>query len=82
MKQTRLISFIEAVANVIIGYCVALCSQLIIFPFVGINVSLNTNFIIGFWFTLVSLIRSYIIRRWFETRLHVIALRITRKRNI
>lgn len=69
MSQSRLESFIEAVINIIIGYSVALLSQIIIFPQFDIHISWSTNMWIGAWFTLVSLIRSYAIRRWFNARL-------------
>jgi len=70
MQQTKLSSLIESFINVLIGYGVALISQLLIFPMFGIHVSLSTNLYIGAWFTLISLIRSYIIRRWFNAKLH------------
>lgn len=70
MTQSRLESLIESFMNILIGYFVALASQLLIFPLVGIHVPLHTNLLIGFWFTLVSLVRSYAIRRWFNARLH------------
>ena len=69
--QSRLGSLIEAAMNVAIGFGVALASQLVVFPLVGIHgVSLATNLEIGAWFTLISLVRSYVIRRWFNARLH------------
>lgn len=67
--QTRLESLIEAAMNIAIGYVVALLSQLAIFPMFGIDVPLSANLLIGAWFTLVSLIRSYAVRRWFNARL-------------
>jgi hypothetical protein len=76
MSQSRISSFIEACANVCIGYGVALLSQIIIFPWFGIYIPLSSNLWIGFWFTLVSLIRSYVLRRWFNARIHAAALRI------
>lgn len=56
--------------NIAIGYGVALVSQIAIFPMFGIHVSLTTNLWIGAWFTLISLVRGYVIRRWFNARLH------------
>jgi len=53
--QTRRHSFIESVTNVAIGYGVALASQLVIFP-------------IGLWFTVISIARSYVVRRYFTRR--------------
>lgn len=77
MQQTRLGSLIEALMNIVIGYGVALLSQLAIFPMFNIHIPLSTNLWIGVWFTLISLIRSYIIRRWFNARLHNAAQALT-----
>ena len=70
MDQTRLGSLIEAVMNTTIGFCVALVSQIAVFPLFGIHVPLSTNLGIGAWFTAISVVRSYVIRRWFNARLH------------
>jgi hypothetical protein len=64
--QTRTQSAIEAVSNVVVGYLVALVSQLLIFPLFGIHVPLSSNLAIGAWFTVISLVRSYVLRRWFN----------------
>jgi hypothetical protein len=77
MSQTKIQSFIESVANVAIGYGVAIVSQLIIFPQFGIHVSLATNLWIGCWFTVVSLVRSYVLRRWFNARIRAAAARMS-----
>ena len=66
--QTRKHSFIESCVNILIGYGIALTSQILIFPLYGINISLDTNIWIGIWFTGISLVRSYVIRRWFNRR--------------
>lgn len=78
MRQSRLESLIEAGMNVAIGYGVALLSQLAIFPMFGIYVPFSTNLWIGAWFTGISLARSYVIRRWFNARLHRAAQAIAR----
>jgi hypothetical protein len=64
--QTKTVSMIESILNVVIGYGVALLSQIIIFPIYGIDINLKTNIVIGFWFTLISIIRSFTIRRLFN----------------
>ena len=66
--QTKLQSAIESAVNILIGYLVALASQLIVFPQFGINIPLADNLLIGFWFTVISLIRSYLVRRYFNKR--------------
>lgn len=65
MKQSRTMSAIEAAANVLVGYCVAVAAQIVVFPIFGLSVSLSQNFGIGLIFTVVSLVRSYLLRRIF-----------------
>lgn len=64
--QTRVQSAIEACANVAVGYVVALLSQLAVFPLFGIHIPFSSNLWIGAWFTVISLVRSYVLRRWFN----------------
>lgn len=69
MSQSRAQSMIESAANVVIGYMVALCSQLVVFPMFGVHLPLQDNLLIGLWFTAISLVRSYLVRRWFNRML-------------
>ena len=66
MTQSRKHSLYESCCNVIIGYVIAVASQAFIFPFWGINIPLRDNLGIGACFTVISLIRSYAIRRWWN----------------
>jgi len=75
-QQTRIGSLIESVMNIAIGYFVALASQLIVFPLFDIHIPLTSNLWIGAWFTLISLVRSYVIRRWFNARIHKTAMEL------
>lgn len=68
MSQTRLHSAAESLANVAIGYAIAVASQLLIFPIFDIHISLSDNLLIGGYFTLISIARSYAVRRWFNRR--------------
>lgn len=65
-RQTRLLSLVEAVANVAIGFGVALLTQMAVFPLVGIRIPVERHLVIGLAFTAVSLARSYLLRRFFE----------------
>lgn len=76
MTQSRLGSLIESIVNVLIGYGIALASQLIVFPWFGIHIPLSDNLAIGGIFTVISIVRSYIVRRWFNARLHAAAMRL------
>lgn len=64
--QSRVMSWVEACFNVLVGYLVALLTQLVVFPLLGIMVTLSQNLLIGVIFTVVSLIRSYLLRRLFN----------------
>jgi hypothetical protein len=66
MKQSRLMSLVEAVANVIVGYGVAVVTQILIFPIFGLHTTLAQNLQMGLLFTAVSIIRSFLLRRLFE----------------
>lgn len=64
--QLKRYSLLESVVNVVVGYGVALLSQIIIFPVFGLKVSLRDNVLIGVFFTIISIIRSYLLRRLFN----------------
>ena len=66
MKQTRVMSFVESVANVIVGYGVAVVTQILIFPIFGLHTTLTQNLKMGAVFTVVSIARSFALRRVFE----------------
>ena len=61
-------SLIEAIANVVIGYGIAVITQIIVFPVFGFQLGTGDNLAIGAIFTLVSLVRSFALRRLFEAR--------------
>lgn len=64
--QSRRMSLIEAATNVVVGYGVAVLAQIAVFPLFGIHASLPDNLLIGLVFTVVSLARSYALRRVFN----------------
>lgn len=70
IAQSKVASLIEAVVNNVIGIVTAILMQMLIFPQFGIHISFQTNLWITFWFSLSSIVRSYVVRRWFNSRLH------------
>ena len=66
MTQSRRASLLESAANIAIGYGVAVAAQVVIFPMFGMDVPLSDNLLIGALFTVVSLVRSYCLRRLFN----------------
>ena len=66
MKQSRIMSAVEAVTNVAVGFGVAVLTQALVFPLFGIHATMGEHLAIGGVFTVVSVIRSYALRRFFE----------------
>ena len=66
--QSKLQSLIESLTNILIGYLTALLSQVLIFPLFDINVTFQDNLMIGLYFTIISLLRSYFVRRYFNKK--------------
>jgi hypothetical protein len=76
MNQTRLGSFIEAWINVAIGFAINFVANLVILPLIGFHISVGQNLFIGVLYTVISVLRSYVIRRWFNASLHQAAQRL------
>ena len=66
MKQSRAMSLVEAVANVTVGFGVAVVTQILIFPVFELQTTLVQNLKMGAVFTVVSIARSFALRRLFE----------------
>lgn len=66
MKQTRTMSLVESLANVAVGYGVAVITQIVVFPLFGLTTTLAENMAMGAIFTIVSIARSFMLRRLFE----------------
>lgn len=68
VMQSKKHSFIESVTNVLVGYWVSVLSQLLIFPLFDVHLRIEENLLISFYFTLISIGRSYSIRRLFNRK--------------
>ncbi len=66
MKQSRGMSLVESAANVAVGYMLAVGTQMLVFPLFGLHTTLEQNLTIGAIFTVVSIPRSFALRRLFE----------------
>jgi hypothetical protein len=75
MNQSRISSAIEAAVNIVIGYATGVIGNLIILPLFGFDVQVSDAFYMAMIFTTIGLVRSYVIRRWFNARLHAAAVR-------
>lgn len=63
--QSKRMSIIESVSNTVIGLLTSFIIQLIIYPTLNIEVSIGQNVIITFVFFIASIVRGYLIRRFF-----------------
>ena len=79
MNQSKLESLAEIGVNIVIGWIVGLTAQVFFFPLIGIEASLSQNFISSIIFTVISIIRSYAIRRWFNAGIHKFVVNFVRK---
>lgn len=68
MAQTRRQSFFESLANTAVGFGVSFASTFLIFPLVGFESTGGKNLLITFYFTVVSILRGYLIRRFYANR--------------
>jgi len=68
MKQTKKHSVIESITQTIIGLVTSILIQIILYPILGIPVSFKQNVIITIVFFIVSIIRGYFVRRFFNKK--------------
>ncbi len=61
-----MMSLAEVFTNVVVGYGLAVATQMVVFPWFGIETSLQDHMEIGLAFVAVSLARGYLLRRLFE----------------
>ncbi|MFO1176036.1 MAG: hypothetical protein U1E48_12690 [Paracoccaceae bacterium] len=66
MAQSRLTSLTEALTNVVLGLALALATQMALYPGFGIRLGFWEHLRIASSFTLLSLARSYLVRRFFN----------------
>lgn len=64
--QSRLGSLLEATTSTLVGFLVAVLTQVVVFPIYGLEVGLGGNLQIALIFTVVSVLRGYLVRRVFN----------------
>ena len=66
MRQSRTMSLVETGANVLVGFWLAVVTQMVVFPLFGLMATVSDHLAIGLVFTIVSLARGYLLRRLFD----------------
>ena len=69
MKQSKKHSALESITNVVVGLLVSIITQMVLYPILGIPVSMKQNLIITAVFFVLSFVRGYIIRRIFNNKI-------------
>ena len=72
MNQSRIGSLVEACIGTAIGFAVSIGLSCVVYPMFGHAFTLAQNFWITAIFTVASVIRSYIVRRWANKHLQAL----------
>ncbi|APO53479.1 hypothetical protein LUI11_15410 [Bradyrhizobium diazoefficiens] len=70
MKQSKIMSLVESVINIAVGFGISLAAQMYFLPLLGVTVSFRQNLFFALIMTAISIARSYVLRRIFEA-LHI-----------
>lgn len=78
--QTPRGAIVEAWTNIAIGFSVNWLANLVLIPMMspGGHMTLAANFWGGWIYTSISILRQFVIRRWWNTRIHALAQRVAR----
>lgn len=68
LRQSKIGSFIEACANTMVGYLIALVCMRIIMWAYDFPMGTRETSIVVFWMTIVSVLRGYAIRRMWNSQ--------------
>lgn len=77
MSQSKTESFIEVFVNTLAGFCITFTIGPFIYDFVKIQVTMYQNFEATAYFTILSILRGYVLRRFFNN-LAVVKLFLTK----
>jgi hypothetical protein len=66
MAQSKKGSMTETLVNTAIGYSINFAANMLILPLFGFHVTVAGNLLMGVFYTGISIVRSYVIRRVFN----------------
>lgn len=79
MSQSKLGSIVEALTHTAIGFVISILLSIVIYPMFGHTFTLMENIGITAIFTAASIIRGYVIRRFFNAHIHNAAMKLARE---
>ena len=71
MSQSKLMSLIESLTNVAIGFLISLVGQIVVSRWYNLPLNVAQNMQIVLFFTVLSVARSYVLRRVFNRRIKI-----------
>ena len=66
--QSKMESMIETLTNVGIGWFISFIANMLVLPLFGYNINLTDGLLISIIFTIISIVRGYVVRRWFNSK--------------
>ena len=66
--QSKRESMIESLMNVGIGWFISFIANMLVLPLFGYNINLTDGVLISIIFTIISIVRGYMVRRWFNSK--------------
>ena len=66
--QTKRQSLIETLTSVFVGWLIGVILNMLVLPLFNYDVNLTDGVLISIIFTAVSVVRSYVVRRFFNSK--------------
>ena len=66
--QTKRQSLIETLTSVFVGWLISFIANMLVLPLFGYNINLTDGVLISIIFTIISIVRGYMVRRWFNSK--------------
>ena len=66
--QTKRQSLVETLTSVFVGWLIGVILNMLVLPLFDYDVNLTDGVLISIIFTAVSVVRSYVVRRFFNSR--------------
>jgi hypothetical protein len=66
MSQTCQGSLVETFVNTVLSFLIGVAGNMIVLPWFGMHPNLRQSCGIGLVFTVISMVKSYAVRRWFN----------------
>jgi hypothetical protein len=70
MAQSRVMSLVEVMTSSLIGFVVSIFANWSVLPMFGFSVSMHQSFVITVIFMVISIVRTYLVRRFFAVHVH------------